>query len=189
MHCTALHCNALQCTTMHCNRWLAPYSRTTPMHIYEVPLQHTATHCNATYCNALQKIAAYTATGSSHPIHELPPRTSHCNTLQRTATCCNTHCNTRWNRWLAPYSRTTPAHIYFIFQEPVTLSMVKIWNYSRTPARGAFFVIHTTLQNTLTYCNTMKHTAAYCNYARTCARGALFVVHTHCNTPYHTATH
>jgi len=38
--------------------------------------------------------------------------------------------------WLAPFERGTPNTLYIVFEEPVTLSLVKIWNYSKTPGRG-----------------------------------------------------
>ena len=99
LQCTALHCNAMHCTRMHCNRWLAPYSRTTPMHIYEVPLQHTATHCNtlqhtATHCKKLQHTLQQEARTlfTNYPHAHLTA--THCNVPQRTATHTATHAGT-----------------------------------------------------------------------------------------------
>eukprot|EP01060_Flectonema_neradi_P032226 TRINITY_DN5086_c1_g2_i2.p1 TRINITY_DN5086_c1_g2~~TRINITY_DN5086_c1_g2_i2.p1 ORF type:complete len:1083 (+),score=169.17 TRINITY_DN5086_c1_g2_i2:115-3249(+) len=39
--------------------------------------------------------------------------------------------------WLAPYLPGTVSLVYVIFEEPVAVSRIAIWNYSKTPSRGA----------------------------------------------------
>lgn len=39
--------------------------------------------------------------------------------------------------WLAPYFSGKPNRLYLIFEEPVAISLIKLWNYSKTVARGA----------------------------------------------------
>eukprot|EP00002_Diphylleia_rotans_P001000 TRINITY_DN10545_c0_g1_i1.p1 TRINITY_DN10545_c0_g1~~TRINITY_DN10545_c0_g1_i1.p1 ORF type:complete len:1785 (+),score=340.31 TRINITY_DN10545_c0_g1_i1:93-5447(+) len=39
--------------------------------------------------------------------------------------------------WLTPFSSDQDVTLYIFFNEPVSLSMIRIWNYSKTPARGA----------------------------------------------------
>ena len=39
--------------------------------------------------------------------------------------------------WLAPLSQDAPNMLYVAFQTPVMLAAVRLWNYARTPARGA----------------------------------------------------
>jgi hypothetical protein len=39
--------------------------------------------------------------------------------------------------WLAPWTEGKDVRIFVTFDQPIMLSMLKIWNYSRTPTRGA----------------------------------------------------
>lgn len=47
--------------------------------------------------------------------------------------------------WLAPLSREqdasdydafSPNTVFFLFDQPVTIGFIRIWNYSKTPSRG-----------------------------------------------------
>ena len=39
--------------------------------------------------------------------------------------------------WLAPMLPTIVTSVYVIFDEPRSISELKVWNYSKTPSRGA----------------------------------------------------
>ena len=87
-----------------------------------------------------------------------------CDTLQRTATCCNT-------------LQHTATHIQGLAVD---------WSCHVT-----LTLLPDTLQHTATHCNTLQHTATHCN-THTGARGRLELtdslqhVATHCNTLQHT---
>jgi hypothetical protein len=38
--------------------------------------------------------------------------------------------------WLTPFTPFHPVSVYIVFDWPVALAAIKLWNYSRTPARG-----------------------------------------------------
>eukprot|EP00002_Diphylleia_rotans_P036026 TRINITY_DN7901_c0_g1_i6.p1 TRINITY_DN7901_c0_g1~~TRINITY_DN7901_c0_g1_i6.p1 ORF type:complete len:1402 (-),score=275.12 TRINITY_DN7901_c0_g1_i6:521-4726(-) len=41
------------------------------------------------------------------------------------------------NMWLTPFDAGKDVVLYIFFDAPVTLSMIRFWNYSKTPSRGA----------------------------------------------------
>jgi len=40
------------------------------------------------------------------------------------------------NMWLVPYSPGSPTVVFVCLSEPISLSKIKFWNYSKTPDRG-----------------------------------------------------
>uniref|UniRef100_A0A7S4UKN9 KATNIP domain-containing protein n=1 Tax=Guillardia theta TaxID=55529 RepID=A0A7S4UKN9_GUITH len=44
--------------------------------------------------------------------------------------------NDESHMWLAPFRRGETNNIFFMFDEPITLSLIKIWNYRKTVGRG-----------------------------------------------------
>ncbi|KAJ1474474.1 hypothetical protein T484DRAFT_1832211, partial [Baffinella frigidus] len=52
--------------------------------------------------------------------------------------------------WLAPFTAGEAAKVFILLDTPAAISMIKIWNYSRTPSRGAAEV-HVTVDGALAY--------------------------------------
>jgi len=176
---TATHCNTLQHTAMHCNALKRTETHCNMLqHTFAIGagnfersgedwdakngcfqkgcdcsmLQHTATHYNN--CNALKHtVTLY-------------------NTLQHTATHCNTLLRVMLEKWSGQ----------------VRIGMRKMDGF-RTFVRMQHTVTHcNTLQYTEAHCNTLKHTATHCNTLYTKRREARTCTATHCNTLQHTAT-
>jgi len=126
---------------------------------YETPTNPTAFsfkfHFISTWGDAyylgLNGIELYDETGDSIPItpenifadpasiNVLPQRANMEDDL-RTPDKLIDGINDTWNdthMWLAPYNPDSVNVVEFIFDRPFTLSMVKIWNYTKTPSRGA----------------------------------------------------
>lgn len=40
------------------------------------------------------------------------------------------------NMWLAPYTKSKANYVYLLYDEPITISRISLWNYSKTPSRG-----------------------------------------------------
>jgi len=106
---TATHCNTLQHTATHCNTWYFSVHSCWRYCSFRIwgrhcnTLQHAATHCN-THCNTLQHamfvgvfllvvlLFSHTSEALQHTATHFKMNTAHCNTLQETATHCNTRC-------------------------------------------------------------------------------------------------
>ena len=187
---TATHCNALQHTATYCNTpYEHSAERRISLHhsqqIKQAPdtclrtLQHTATHCNALQhtvwiLSRAENLVAPLSTNHASTSHVGRTRTlslsqtnyswkgTHHNTLQHTATRCNTLQN--WSRWTNPNSILVTNKLF----------MKRHTNCSTAKQNKA-------LQHTTTYCNTLQHTIIY--------RDTLQRTATHCNTLQRTATH
>mmetsp|Transcript_34868 Transcript_34868/g.82969 ORF Transcript_34868/g.82969 Transcript_34868/m.82969 type:complete len:252 (+) Transcript_34868:281-1036(+) len=73
-------------------------------------------------------------------INELPDVQAHGVHDSRTPDKLVDGVNDTWeaqHMWLAPYTFGVPNRIFIFLDEPVTLSIIKVWNYARTPSRGA----------------------------------------------------
>jgi len=135
---------------------------------------------------------------------------THCNTLQHTATHCNTHrffqhaLKCFFVRLISKEPCILLKETYILAKTPCTLSTVSNFQNARTH----FYVVWTT-------CNTLQHTAAFCNtlqltvsirtiallcdagYELRCYQMQRTVTHfntlqhtaTHCHTLQHTLTH
>ncbi|KAL0488112.1 hypothetical protein AKO1_008933 [Acrasis kona] len=68
-------------------------------------------------------------------IQELPNNKNDVRTLDKLIDGENYTWNDR-HMWLAPYIPGQTNYLYVIFEEPVAVSMIKIWNYSKTVSRG-----------------------------------------------------
>jgi hypothetical protein len=68
-------------------------------------------------------------------IQELPNNKNDVRTLDKLIDGVNYTWNDR-HMWLAPYVPGQINYLYVIFEEPVAVSMIKIWNYSKTTVRG-----------------------------------------------------
>jgi len=113
------------------------------------------------------------------------------NTLQHTATHCNTHCNTLqhtathcnnsvWLWILWHEGRMTATHCNTL---QLNATHCKTLQHTASITSGTEFcgTKVSWVQQTSTHCNTMHHTATHCNILQHTA--------THCNTLQHTATH
>ena len=106
-------------------------------------LQHTATHCNTpqtlsptwlnhvTYCKWVMSHMWQESWGN-RKTENVNQTAAHCNTLQHTATCCNTH-QILPHMWMSHVIHVTER------SKPKNVSI--------------------TLQHTATHCNTLQHTA------------------------------
>ena len=133
------------------------------------------------YCGALNK-------ARKEPFHatlkRAPPYTRHCNTLQHTATLCNTleqilqhiatHCNT------LQHFVTLCDTLQQILQHTATDTATRLISCkkSRSMKHSESTALHNTLQQAVTQCNTLQHTAATLQHTAT-----------YCNTLQHIATH
>ena len=162
---TATHCNTLQHTASHCN--ILQHSAIHCNNLQQ-PLQHTATthtlqqHTHTTTCTRRQaqgdsvQAARSTHTLSCLRCHSLPLTASQRNTLQHTATHCNTHCNTLQHT--APHCNNihTPQHVH---------ARHKVKRHGQHAARTPYPVCAATHCHsrplTATYCKTLQHTATH----------------------------
>jgi len=94
---------------------------------------------------------------------------THCNTIQLTATRCTFENSVRQKRSSEGTSKGTAKHCSAL-QHTATYGTSQ---HKRTKDK-------TTLQHTATHCNTLQHTATHCNTLQHTA--------THCNILQHTAT-
>jgi len=83
---------------------------------------------------------------------------THCNTLRRTAICCDTCCNTLQHTLQHAAPRCTTLH------HAATHSQYTARHNSCTSLETPCIALqHTATKHTATHCNTLQHTAKHCN--------------------------
>jgi len=141
--------------------------------------------CTATHCNTLLHIATISNTLQ----HNESWHSSHCTTLQHTATHCNTrrhtttHCNTlQQSLRIVATSQLLQHNTTHCDTLQLTATLRHTAIHCKTRRHIATHC--NTLQHIATHCNTLQHTATLCN--RVCE---LLPPHSNCNTLRHPATH